>query len=125
MFSGQTVLVVEEEFLIALDIQRVLEDHDVGQCVFARSAAEALALRDRWTDYSLAIVDLQADHGDGLALLEGLRAAGIALVVTTADLSLRSRLPGVPDTQILIKPFPEAELISAVREALIKIPQNE
>ncbi|GLQ08381.1 hypothetical protein GCM10007913_03130 [Devosia yakushimensis] len=125
MLSAQTILVVEEEFLIALDIQRVLEDHDVGQCVFARSIAEALALRERWSDYGLAIVELQANHADGLELLQGLKAAGLALVVTTADLSLRPGLSGLPDVGILIKPFPEAELVSAIKQALTSVPQNE
>jgi DNA-binding NtrC family response regulator len=125
MLSGQTILVVEEEFLIALDIQRVLEDHDAGQCVFARSITEALALRDRWIGYGLAIIELQANHTDGLELLAGLQTAGIALVVTTADLSLRSGLPGVPGIQVLIKPFPEAELVSAIKEALATANQNE
>lgn len=119
MLTGQTVLIVEEEFLIALDIQRVLEDHDVGQCVFARSVAEALALRDRWPQYNLAIVEFSTDQPANLELLHGLAAAGIRTIITTSDRLLYFGIADAPGAPVLVKPFPEAELMSAIAQALI------
>ncbi|HWU17435.1 MAG TPA: hypothetical protein VN155_07105 [Devosia sp.] len=124
MLNGRTILIVEEEFLIALDIQRVLEDHDAGQCVFARSAAEALALSERWHTYSLAIVELRPDHADSIALLRGLSQAGTNLIVTTSDPGLRSGSDVAPGAPTLIKPFPEEELLSAIGKTL-SAAQNE
>ena len=118
MLTGQTVLIVEEEFLIALDIQRVLEDRNVGQCVCARSVAEALSLRQRWPDYDLAIVEFRVDQPDNVELLHGLKAAGIAMIVTTADHALHTGLADAPEAPILVKPFPEAELVNAITLAL-------
>jgi CheY-like chemotaxis protein len=118
MLTGQTVLIVEEEFLIALDIQRVLEDRNAGQCVCARSVAEALSLRERWPDYQLAIVEFRADQPDDTELLRGLTAAGIRLIITTADHALHSGIPDAPGMPILVKPFPEADLVSAIALAL-------
>lgn len=120
MLTGQKTLVVEEEFLIALDIQRVLEEHNVGQCVFARSSQEALALRERWPEYSLAIVELRARQPANLELLRGLDAAGVRLIITTSDLSQRAGVLDLPEAPTLIKPFPEAELMSAINKALIE-----
>ena len=118
MLTGQTVLIVEEEFLIALDIQRVLEDRNVGQCVCARSVAEALSLRERWPDYQLAIVEFRADQPDSIELLRGLTAAGIRLIITTADHALHAGIPNAPGAPVLVKPFPEADLVSAITLAL-------
>lgn len=120
MLTGQKTLVVEEEFLIALDIQRVLEEHNVGQCVFARSSEEALEQRARWSEYALAIVELRASQPANLELLRGLDAAGVNLIITTSDLSQRAGLLDLPNAPTLIKPFPEAELMSAISKALIE-----
>jgi CheY-like chemotaxis protein len=120
MLTGQKTLVVEEEFLIALDIQRVLEEHKVGQCVFARSSEEALEQRARWSEYALAIVELRASQPANLELLRGLDAAGVNLIITTSDLSQRAGLLDLPNAPTLIKPFPEAELMSAISKALIE-----
>ena len=56
MLNGRTALVVEEEFLIALDVQRMLEALGVGLTLFARTPAEAEQLRARWPEIAIAIL---------------------------------------------------------------------
>ncbi|WP_127753795.1 MULTISPECIES: hypothetical protein [unclassified Devosia] len=118
MLTGQTVLVVEEELLIALDIQRVLEAFNVGQTTLAHSVDEALALQDQWSSCALAIVDLKRASPDELALCEGLRGAGVPLVFTTADYITARGVPGMKDVSVVLKPVPEQKLTSAITGAL-------
>jgi CheY-like chemotaxis protein len=118
MLTGQTVLIVETEFLIALDIQRVLEFMGAGQTVFARTTIEALDAAARWPGFGLALVEIHHERDDDLALLQGLKDAGVALVLLTADIALRRGCASFPGTPVVMKPFLEEELASAIKQAL-------
>lgn len=118
MLAGRTILVVEREFLIAIDIQRILETAGAATTVFARSFAEALSLKTGWPGFGLAVIDMEPGDQDALALASELVALGIPLVLTSSEVRLHhgiARLPGAP---VLIKPFAEAELLSACRAAI-------
>ncbi|MDB5527598.1 MAG: hypothetical protein JWR51_701 [Devosia sp.] len=118
MLTGQTVLIVESEFLIALDIQRCLEAFGATQTVFARNPAEALGAIDRWPSFSLALVEVRHQHCDDAALLRGLKDAGIKLVLLTADTTLRRGHSDFPAAPVVMKPFLEEDLASALKQAL-------
>lgn len=118
MLSGCTVLVVEEEFLIALDIQRILESLNAEQTVFARNSAEALAMPAGWSGLNLAIIDLRADCPAGFELARQLAAASIPMVITTSDTGLHKQVPAPLEAKILLKPVREEEMASAIQKAL-------
>ena len=113
-----TVLVVEEEFLIALDIQRVLEMLELTHTVFARNLEEARAHAARWPQISLAIVDIRPNDPQTIATVHELMAAGIPVVLTSSDIAVRAGVPGLPGLSVIVKPLPEADLLAAVRQAL-------
>lgn len=115
MLSRLRLLIVEDVFLIALDIQRVLEGANAGQTVFARDFTEAAALADRFGEFDLAIVN--PPDPPSLEIASKLVAAGPAIVVCTAaqmDLS-GTPLAGAP---LVIKPFSDDDLLAACRKAL-------
>lgn len=116
MLKGRAALIVEEEFLIALDIQRMLEGLGVGQTLFARDAEEARQLRSHWPDLALAIVELRPDASRNERLPQDLAAAGIPFVVTTGDFSLSRQLGAT--APVVLKPIPEQALASAIAQAL-------
>lgn len=120
MLNGRPALIVEEEFLIALDIQRMLEGLGVGQTLFARNAEEARQLRYHWPDLALAIVELRLDETRNHALPEDLCEAGVALVITTGDFGLSRKFPSL--APVIVKPIPEEVLASAVAMALAARP---
>jgi DNA-binding response OmpR family regulator len=115
MLSRLRLLIIEDVFLIALDIQRVLENADAGQTVFARNFAEASALADRFGEFDLAIVN--PPHEADLEIANRLVAAGPAIVVCTAAHKnlAGTTLAGAP---VVIKPFSDDDLLAACREAL-------
>jgi CheY-like chemotaxis protein len=118
MLNGRTALVVEEEFLIALDIQRMLETLGVGQTLFARTAAEAEQLRASGPEIGLAIVEIRSHGTAAHQLVEGLTRDGIPMVLTTADLAMDNGSRAFPDLTVVAKPLPEDALASAIRQAL-------
>lgn len=124
MLSGCTVLVVEEEFLIALDIQRVLESLHAEQTLFARHSVEAQAMPAGWPGINLAIIELRADCPAGFELAQQLAAAAIPMIITTSDPGLHTAIAGPIQPQILLKPIPDIELASAIQQALA-IPSDQ
>ena len=118
MLKNINVLVIEKEFLIALDIQRMLETLDVGEIVFARSLEEAGQLEHHWPRIGLAIVEVTLEPQTASALVERLLASGIAVVLSSADTGLS---PGVNSALLLPlvgKPMAENELVQAIGKAL-------
>ena len=120
ILHGKRILIVEAEFLIALDIQRILEAAEAGQSVFARSAEEANALRARWHEFELAIIDISQHDEAALRLAEAVREAGIALVISSSDVRYRRGAPTLPGAPVVLKPFTEADLVAACRAALTR-----
>ena len=118
MLNGQTILVVEEEFLIALDIQRMLETHGTGQMLFARTAEEAHELEAYWPSIRLAIVEIRHDGAHSLTLVRRLRDAGVAVVLNTADSAIRRGHPDFPDVPVAVKPMAEEDLVAAIEQAV-------
>jgi len=118
MLSGRKILIVEAEFLIALDIQRMLETLLSGDMLFARSPKEARAHEQLWPSIDLAIVELGLDPQESLALLHGLRRAGTALILSTGDSKIRQGHPEFPGAPVIVKPMSEEDFHRAVTVAL-------
>ncbi|MGV8855566.1 MAG: hypothetical protein ACOH2L_13065 [Devosia sp.] len=118
MLNGQTVLIVEEEFLIALDIQRMLETLSAGPTLFARSLSEAHGHQEQWHAVDLAIVELGEAGAPTNALLQGLRAAGITLVLSTTDTMMQQGHPEFPGAPVIVKPMMEEDFRQAIAKAL-------
>jgi len=119
MLSRLRLLIVEDVFLIALDIQRVLEGANAGQIVFARNFTEVSALAHRLDEFDLAIVN--PPDPANLEIVTRLVAAGAAIVVCTAA---RMDLSGTPlaGAPLVVKPFSDDELLAACRKAIEERP---
>jgi CheY-like chemotaxis protein len=118
MLAGQAILIVETEFLIALEIERCLETFGASRTVFARSTREALASAQNWSCFGVALVEVHPNHDEDLALLRGLQQAGVKLVVMASDSAARHSFDGNPAAPVIIKPFSEDDLASAISRAL-------
>jgi two-component SAPR family response regulator len=112
--SAQRVLVVEDEPLIALELESCLED--LGFEVSGRCAtlAEAYALADPAPD--LAILDVDLAGQTTFALGAGLKEAGAQVIFCTgyAGIDLPAELAGAP---VLVKPVTR-DALARVIEAL-------
>ena len=123
MQIGKRILVVEREFLVALDMQRALEGTAPAKMVFARSVDEAAHLANQFSDYDLAIIELTADTGDGIELARDLLEAGVAVVGTSAHarMSETARSLGIP---FVGKPWADETLLRACATALDGLPRR-
>jgi DNA-binding response OmpR family regulator len=119
VLTNKRLLIIEEEFLIALDIQRVVEDAHAMRTVFARNFGEASALADHFEDFDLAIVTSPRQGTSDEVVAERLANAGPAIVVCSATPAsvLGTKLE---TAELVSKPFADGELLEACRRALAK-----
>ena len=115
---GRVVLVVEDEFLIAMDLELLLQRHGWRVLGPAATVAEALRLlRGETPDVALLDVNLRGEPVTPVA--EELRARGVPFVLASAydhhGLAAVTALAGVPN---LGKPTDERRLLAALAQAV-------
>jgi CheY-like chemotaxis protein len=127
--SGRThepvrVLVVEDETLIALDLEDRLAHLGYDVCGFARSGPEAVAAADRLRP-DLVLMDIRLAHGtDGVeAAAEIRKRFGIGAIYLTAhnDEATFRRARSTDPHGFVIKPFSVGDLSITLREAVRRL----
>lgn len=76
--TGQTILLVEEQPLVALDLRTALEDAG-ARVVIARDAAEALAAIGK-SSFTSAVLDLRPSSDDHRRIARALNKKGVRFV---------------------------------------------
>ena len=119
MLSSQRLLIIEGEFLIALEIQRILEEANASQTVFARDFGEAAEMAERFAEFDLAIINPPLEGTPEIEMANQLANAGPALVICTAG---PLGLDGTPlaGMEVVRKPFADGDLLAACQRALAK-----
>jgi DNA-binding response OmpR family regulator len=110
ILRGKRILVVEDEFLIALDLQRVMEEAGAVAVVFAQNLAEARERCAAPEGFHLVVIDRRLGQEDALPLIGELNALGVPLLVA-------SGLPpemGTHGIAVIRKPFTDEEVLAAI-----------
>lgn len=120
--TGPTkVLIVEDEHLVAMDIEATLHDAGFAVVGVAASAEQAIALA-RSDRPDLVIMDIRlAGMRDGVdAALELFRDSGLRCIFATAhnDAATRMRAEAASPLGWLAKPYQPETLVRAVHRAL-------
>lgn len=112
MVTGKHILVIEDEFLVAMEMVSVMEAAGAAEVEHAATETEALALirQKRW-DAALADANLSGPGIEQVAA--ALRDRGVPFVIVTGygRESLPPKLAGVP---LIEKPFRGPQLVKAV-----------
>ena len=116
-----SVLIVEDEWLVSLDMEAVIENAGHQICGVAASADEAILLAGMHRP-DVVLMDIQlAGLRDGVdAAIEIYRRFGIRCVFVSAnsDVGFRERAAVAGPLGWVAKPFSGTQLVSAVRAAL-------
>ena len=78
LLDGLRILVLEDEFLIAMDVEQLCRDHGAQEVVIARDLTE-IDGRKVATQFDAAIVDLMLGGTSTLEFAAGLRETGVPL----------------------------------------------
>jgi CheY-like chemotaxis protein len=82
--AGKSVLIIEDEALIAMSVESCLQNAGAA-VVVANSIALAQSALDEGIPFDAAVVDLLLADGDASPLIQGLSERGIPVVITTGD----------------------------------------
>ncbi len=119
MDSPASVLIVEDEWVVARDMQRCLEDAGYRVIGIASSAADALTRIDAEPP-DLVLIDIVLGADDGIALAEQLCDRDVAFVYVTAhtDPETLARAKETAPLGYVVKPFDDRQLLSTIELAL-------
>lgn len=123
-FAGLRCLVVDDEYLIALDIERVLETGGAETVVCVGRAAQALAAIESGPDFDLAVLDVKLDSGDSFMVANALTERGVPFIFLTGGSIDVGDLAPFHDVTVLTKPFDTATLSETLRAALATAPNK-
>lgn len=112
MSTAKTILIVEDEALVALDMESTLSDlgHETAT---ATTVADAFQLLDAGR-FDLAIVDYHLKDGTADQLGAALRSRNIPFVVCSGSAGLQEFGEVFQGTPFLAKPFTTDGLLGAV-----------
>ena len=110
------LLLVEDQMLIAADVEMMLAAHGLSRVTTIPSAAEALRKLERFRP-DVAILDVNLGTGTSLPVAQELTRRGIPFMFATGYTD-RSIIPANLDVPVLRKPYEVSALISTVAAVL-------
>ena len=117
---GLNALVVEDEYLVAADIEQSLRSAGVADVTIQGDVAAARALD--FSGFAFAVIEAKFGSADAVALCTALRASGVPVVVTSADQAVQALFTSATP---LAKPFDTASLLAACEVALQRRPSPD
>src|SRR5262245_52360177 len=115
MLQSIRALVIEREYLIAVEIQQMFEDLGISEVELFASIEEAQANWERISSASVAVVEGHLGAQAVIDFTARLAEAGVAIVIASADRSLAVLFP---HAQFIEKPFDDSSVRAAFRAAL-------
>ena len=111
---------LDDEFLIALDVQQILERAGAAHVACAASASEAMELLRHDPTFDLAVLDVKLSglHPNSLGIAALLAEKGIPFVFLTGMRVDDLHAKQFPQAPVIEKPYDAHALLDAVRRAL-------
>ncbi|HSL80558.1 MAG TPA: response regulator [Pseudolabrys sp.] len=122
LLSGKRCFVLDDEFLIALDIQQILERAGAAHVTSVASAAEAVALLGREPKFDVAVLDVKLGDPErnSLDVAALLQTQGTPFVFLTGMRVDDVHAKVFPNAPVIEKPYDATGLLRAVQRALIQ-----
>jgi len=111
-----TVLVVEDEVIVALDLSETVRD--MGFRVdgpYANKSHAFIAIDEEMPDF--AILDVMTADGEVFPLADALTEAGVPIIFHSGHVTAREIADRYPHAQAAAKPCPPSKLMAMITEA--------
>jgi CheY-like chemotaxis protein len=120
LLAGKRCLVLYDEFLIALDIQQILELAGAKHVASVASASEAIELLRREPKFDLAVLDVKLGGAEGhsLDVAAMLAKAGTPFVFLTGMRVDNVHAKKFPQAPVVEKPYDALTLLDGAQRAL-------
>lgn len=115
--DGASVLLLEDEFLIALDAEQILKELGVRQVETASTLREAEDRVHAGT-FDIALLDVNINGEMSFGLAETLRSRGVRVVFATGYELKDRAIPNLDPTYCVSKPYTSERLRQVLSAAL-------
>jgi DNA-binding NtrC family response regulator len=123
--AERSVLIIEDEALIAMGVELCLQDAGAAVVKIANSIALAQSALDEGIPFDAAVVDLRLADGNASPLIQVLSERGIPVVITTGDEVDRGHPALSKAVAILQKPHADSDLVNAIiQKATVAAPHH-
>ncbi len=116
LLDGLRILVLEDEFLIAMDVEQLCRDHGAREVSIARDLAEIDVGQVKST-FDVVIVDLMLNGSSTVDFAAALRDHNVPFVFASGYSDSPELLNAFPDVEMVAKPYSGDDLIQAVASA--------
>jgi DNA-binding NtrC family response regulator len=116
--DGVRVLILEDEFLIAMDVEQLCRDSGATDVAIARSLRELEDPAGEPPAFDVAIVDLMLAGVSTLDFARQIHQRGVPFVFASGHSDLQEIAEAFPDITVVGKPYAGEDLIGAVATAV-------
>ncbi len=116
--EGLRLLIVEDEFLIAMDMEQLCRDHGAADAVVIGTAADLGAAPAGLADFDAAILDVMVEGQPTLDFARSLAERGIPFVFATGYSDCGDVFAAFPGVRVVGKPYAGDDIVEAVVAAL-------
>lgn len=120
LLSGMRILVLEDEVLIAMDVEQLCRDNGASDVVVVRNLAEIDADRAAM-EFHAAIVDVMLDGTSTLDFARHIHERNVPFVFASGYTDIDEIFAVFPDVAVIGKPYSGSELIEAVAAAASRL----
>ncbi|NGO51869.1 response regulator [Mesorhizobium camelthorni] len=110
------ILVLEDEVLIAMDVEQLCRDNGAADVVVARNLAEIDADRAAM-EFHAAIVDVMLDGTSTLDFARHIHEHNVPFVFASGYTDFDEIFAAFPDVAVIGKPYSGSDLVEAVAAA--------
>lgn len=118
LLDGLKVLVLEDEFLIALDVEQLCREHGAQDVIIMRRLEELGAGPLVMHGFNVAIVDVRLGGETTLEFARQLASHAIPFIFATGYSETEALFEMFPGVAVVSKPYVGGALIEAVRTAM-------
>jgi CheY-like chemotaxis protein len=116
ILSGLRILILEDEFLIAMDVEQLCRDSGATDITIKRTVAE-IQTEDATDGFDVAIVDFMLSGVSTMPFAQRLHSRGRPFVITSGYVDSAEVSTALPGIGVVGKPFSGPDLVEAVAAA--------
>jgi CheY-like chemotaxis protein len=113
LLAGFRILIVEDEYLIAMDVEQLCRDHGADEAVLVRDA-DGLEMVLADPRFDAAVIDAMLNGRSTLDFARQLREQNVPFVFATGYDDNAERFADFPGVPVVGKPYSGEELIEAI-----------
>lgn len=116
--DGMHVLVMEDEFLIAMDVEQLCREHGAAEVTIVRQIEDLGDDPFAGQAFHVAVLDLMLGGNSTTEFANSLSERGIPFVFATGHTDVQERFGIVSDIEVVAKPYGGTDLIAALGRAI-------